>query len=361
MTAIITHRQSSGKIAPMVKNTFFKKSISGLIVGLFLLYIGASCNVFTEEAVTPEPEQAVIPTTIPTQAPDRVILAAASSASAESITSAQAFIAQLAAESGLEFETRDMIMANEITPDIKVIVFLEQPENLGSLAASAPNTQFVAISSQEWNPPPNGSIIRINNDHAAFLAGYLSAMIAPNYRVGALQIAENNAFNQAFVNGVNYYCGICASVVFPVTTYPVVSQQPSASPPANWQAAFNEINLSKVNVLFLPQEAATPELSAFLASQDIAVIGNAPPPEELRGKWVATINSDGLTALQEMWADLLNGVGGKVINASLTFSDLNYLIIEYQLVGITEGKMMQLEEMIKLLRDGQVYPYTLTQ
>lgn len=361
MTAIITHRQSSGKIALMGKNLFLNKSISGLIIGFVLLYVGVSCGVINEEAVTTEPEQATIPTTIPTQAPDRVVLAAAGNTSAEAIVSAQSFIAQLAAESGLDFETRDSIMASEITPDIKVIVFLEQPENLGSLASSAPNTQFVAISSQDWNPPPNGNIIRINNDHAAFLAGYLSAMIAPNFRVGALQIAENNAFNQAFVNGVNYYCGICASVVFPYTTYPVVSQQPAGSPSVNWQSAFNEINLSKVNVLFLPQEAATPDLSAFLATQEIAVVGNAPPPEELRGKWVATVSSDGLTALREMWPDLLAGIGGKIINASLTFSDLNYLNIEFQTVGITQGKLLQLEEMIKLLRDGQVYPYTLAQ
>jgi len=186
-------------------------------------------------------------------------------------------------------------------------------------------------------------------------------MIAPNFRVGALQVAENNSFNQAFVNGVNYYCGICASSIFPNNIYPVVSQQPAASPPTNWQAAFNEINLSKVNVLFLPREAATPELGVFLASQEIAVIGNATPPEEMRGKWVATINSNGLTVLQEIWADLLGGIGGKVVNASLTFSDINYLNVEYQLVGITEGKMMQLEEMIKLIREEQVYPYTIAQ
>ena len=346
----------------MVKNSFTRKFFSGLFVTLFLLVAGISCSGFNNETVTPEPEQATTPTTVPTQAPDRVILVAASSASEEAITEAQTFIAQLAAESGLEFETRDAIMANEVTPDIKVIVFLEQPDNLGSLAASAPSTQFVAISSQDWSPPPNGSIIRINNDHAAFLAGYLSAMIAPNFRVGALQIAENNAFNQAFMNGVYYFCGVCASVVFPYNTYPVVSQQPSASPPANWQVAFNEMNISsKVNVLFLPREAATPELSTFLASQDIAVVGNAPPPEELRGKWVATIHSDGLTALQEMWTDLLDGIGGKVINANLSFSDLNYLNIEYQLVGITEGKMVQMKEIIELLRDERIYPYTMAQ
>ena len=361
MPAIITHRPSSGKIALMVKKKPVSEILAGVTIAFTLLFAAAGCNIFASEDPSPTSAPTGVPTAVPTQAPNRVVLAASGNVNQQLLSQAQAFIAQLAAENGLEFETRETIFANEITPDVKVIVFLEQPENLGSLAAGAPNTQFVAISNQDWNPPPNGSIIRINEDQAAFLSGYMSAMIAPNFRVGALLTSENNAFNQAFINGVNYYCGICAAVVFPLNTYPVFSQQPVASPAANWQAAFNEINASRVNVLFLPAQVASPELAAYLATQDIAVVGNAPPQEEIRSKWVATVSSDGLTALQEIWPDLLNGNGGKIVNANLSFADLNYLNVEYQLVGITAGKMQQLKEMVTLLREGQIYPYTLTQ
>jgi len=361
MPAIITHRQSSGKIARMTNQPVKRKILIGITLSLFLLSAAISCNNFSSEDPTPMPEPTTLPTAIPTQAPDRVILSASASISQQAVAEAQAFIAQLASSSNLEFETREQILAGEITPDVKVIVFLDQPDNLGSLAASAPNTQFVAISSQDWSPPANGSIIKINSDHSAFLAGFLSAMLAPNFRAGALLISENNAFNQAFVNGVNYYCGICAAIVYPLNTYPIIAQQPAASPAANWQAAFNEINAGKINVLFLPQEIATPELAAFLATQDIAVVGDGPPPEELSQKWVATVSSDGLGALQEIWPDLLNGAGGKIVNANLTFSNLNYLNVEYQLVGITMGKLQQLNEMVDVLRDGLIYPYTMTQ
>jgi len=342
----------------MFKSIYIKKPFNFLLVIFFTISFFNACNLFSRDeipTVTDLPD--FTPTPAPTLAPDRAVLAASAGISQAEIANAQTFIASLAAEYGLEFETRDTIISNEITPDVKIIIFLEQPDNLGSLAASAPDTQFVAISSQEWNPPANGNVIRINNDHAAFLAGYLGAMLAPNFRAGALQVSEAVTFNQAFNHGVSYYCGICAAQVYPLNTYPVTSQQPAGSLPVNWQTAFNEINTNKVNVLFLPEEAITPEFGTFLAGQDVAIISNASPVEEIQSKWAATIKADGLTALREMWPDLINGIGGKIINAGLRLTDLNYVNVTNSLVGLSQGKMMQVDELIQLLRDDQIYPY----
>ena len=300
-------------------------------------------------------------TPIPTSAPDRAILAAPADVSSIEFAEAQVLIAELAAGSGLEFEIRQEINANEISPDIKIIVFLEQPDNLGSLAANAPETHFVSISGQNWSPPANGTIILKNEDHVAFLAGYLSALLAPNFRVGGLLVSENTGFNQSFVNGVSYYCGICAAVIYPLNTYPVLSQQPISSSPANWQAAFNEINASKVNVLFLPADAASAEMGTYLAGMDVAVIGNQAPPEELRSHWVATISSDGLSPLREIWNDLLGGQSGKVVNASLKISDVNYVTVTDGLVWLSQGKMDLLSRVIALLREDLIYPYSVIQ
>lgn len=300
-------------------------------------------------------------TPIPTPAPDRAVLAAPADLSSIELTEAQSLIAELAAGSGLEFETRSEIFANEITSDIKIIVFLEQPDNLGSLAANAPGTQFVAISSKNWTPPANGSIILKNEDHVAFLSGYLSALLAPNFRVGGLLVSENTQFNQAFNNGVSYYCGHCAAVIYPLNRYPVISHQPANSPPANWQAAFNEINTNKINVLFLPGDAASAELGTYLTGMDVAVIGNQAPPEELRSRWVATISSDGLSPLREIWGDLLEGQGGKVVSANLKISEVNFISVADGLVWLSHGKMDLLNKVITLLRKDQIYPYSVIQ
>jgi len=338
----------------------FKRLFTTLVVLSFSAAL-FGCNRNQPDAVETQETVPATATPIPTLAPDRAILAAPDDSSSFELAEAQILIAELAAGSGLEFETRSEIFANEITSDIKIIVFLEQPDNLGSLAANAPGTQFVAISSKNWTPPANGSIILKNEDHVAFLSGYLSALLAPNFRVGGLLVSENNQFNQAFNNGVSYYCGLCAAVIYPLNTYPVISQQPANSPPATWQAAFNEINSNKINVLFLPGDAASAELGTYLTGMDVAVIGNQAPPEELRSRWVATISSDGLSPLREIWDDLLEGRGGKVVNANLKISDVNYISVADGLVWLSQGKMGLLNKVITLLRKGQIYPYSVIQ
>ena len=338
------------------------------IIKLLVIFIILSISTFLlacsrDQSSVDEIQEVIIPTDTPikTAAPDRVVLIAPGDTSSNEFTEAQALINELAAGSGLEVEIRQEIFNNSITPDIKIIIFLEQPDNLGSLAASAPGTQFVAISSQNWSPPANGTIIRKNEDHVAFIAGYLSALLAPNFRVGGLQISEKPEFNQAFANGVSYYCGLCAALVYPLNTYPVLTQQPINSSAANWQAAFNEINASKVNVLFLSGEAASIELGTYLAQIDVAIIGNQTPPDELRSRWVATISSDGLSPLRDIWNDLLDGKGGKVMNASLKISDVNYVSVADGLVWLSQGKMDLLNKVISLLRDDQIHPYSVLQ
>ena len=344
--------------------SYSQPSLKRLFTTLVVLSFSAalfSCNRNQPGAVETQETAPATATPIPTPAPDRAILAAPDDSSSIELAEAQILIAELAAGSGLEFETLSEIFANEITSDIKIIVFLEQPDNLGSLAANAPGTQFVAISSKNWAPPANGSIILKNEDHVAFLSGYLSALLAPNFRVGGLLVSENTQFNQAFNNGVSYYCGLCAAVIYPLNTYPVISQQPANSPPATWQAAFNEINSNKINVLFLPGDAASAELGTYLTGMDVAVIGNQAPPEELRSRWVATISSDGLSPLREIWDDLIEGRGGKVVNANLKISDVNYISVADGLVWLSQGKMGLLNKVITLLRKGQIYPYSVIQ
>ena len=339
----------------------FRKTLFAISVVLFFSAALLSCSGNQPNANGTQEPTPPTATPIPPIAPDRAVLAAPSGISSIELAEAQTLVAELAAGSGLEFEIRQEIFANEISPDIKIIVFLEQPDNLGSLAANAPETQFVAISNQNWSPPANGTIILKNEDHVAFLAGYLSALLAPNFRVGGLLVSENTKFNQAYNNGVSYYCGPCAAVIYPLNTYPVLSQQPANSPPANWQAAFTEINASKINVLFLPGDAASAELGAYLSEMDVAVIGNQTPPEELRSRWVATISSDGLSPLREIWNDLMEGHSEKVVNASLKISDVNYITVADGLVWLSQGKMDLLNKVIALLREGQIYPYSTIQ
>ena len=209
----------------------------------------------------------------PTHAPDRAILVPAGESNPEAVLEAETMVSQLAAASGLEYEVRETLNSSEITPDMRVVIFLNKPENLGSLAANGPGTQFVAVTDEEWNPAGNVTIIRTHSDQTAFLAGYLSALVAPNYRVGALLSVEDPLFNQSFLNGAQYFCGTCVSVSYPLGEYPILSVQSSASPPSTWQAAADQVSQGTVNVLFVDKSAYSADLFNFLAQYNMALIG----------------------------------------------------------------------------------------
>jgi len=356
MGAIITHPAHWGKITPMfpTKKLFF---FNLLLLALFIPAVVISGCAKKPSQRQPTPV-AVQPTSLPTPLPavDRVVLVAPANFDPVLLADAESVLRELAASSALEFERREQVAVNEITSDIKVMVFLNQPENLGSLASGAPGTQFVAIMDQDWNPGQNVTVIRRREDHIAFMAGYLAALLAPNYRVGTLLPVENPVFSQAFVNGASYYCGPCASLLIPLNKYPFVSTQPAASPASAWQAGFDAMNVNKINVLFVAKEAASPELLAYLATLDVAMIGSKSPPAEGKPKWVATIYSDGITPIREIWPDLMAGKGGKVLNAALKIFDNQYVTVGDGLVWLSQGKMDFAQKTMDLLQDNYINP-----
>jgi len=338
---------------PTKKQRLFNLISLGLILPA-ILFSGCAKKPTLEQPTSVAAQPTALPTPLP--AADRVVLVVSTDFDPVLLTDAETTLRELAGSTSLEFEKREKVIANEITSDIKVMVFLSQPENLGSLASGAPGTQFVAIMDEDWNPVKNVTVIRRRDDHIAFMGGYLSALLAPNFRVGALLTAENPAFSQAFVNGANYYCGICASLLNPLNRYPFISTQPAASPAPTWQAGFDTMNVNKINVLFVAKEAASPELLAYLATLDLAMVGNQSPPAEGKPKWVATLYSDGMAPIREIWPDLLAGKGGKVLNAAIKIFDNQYVSVNDGLVWLSQGKMAYVQKTMDLLQDNFINP-----
>lgn len=335
-------------------NRIYKIFTITFIILTTLAFSACGSNDSQENSAQEELPTVEVPTATPLP-PDRVVLVAPADTDAALLAGAQATLVELSTSSGLEFETRQEMTAAMLSADIKIVVFLYHPENLGSLAANAPNTQFAAISDLNWTPPSNVTIIRVEQNDIAFLSGYIAAILAPNYRAGALLAAENIEFNQAFLNGVHYYCGICAASIYPLNKYPVYSQQPASSTPEAWLAAFEEINLNKVNVLFVPQEAASAQLLSYLSAQDVALIGIQAPSVEGQSRWAATINVDKVTPLREIWPDLTAGNGGRIVNANISISDVQALTVLDGSVWLSEGKLVLVNKIIQLLRKDLIY------
>ena len=309
----------------------------------------AACNPATPTAevtsVPTVPPTAPVPPT-DTPAPSPTPLPARALLVGDPVDAAlAAAVQELAAGSGLAFETRSTFSIAEISPDVKIVIYSSVPEEMAALNLGAPGTQFVVLADQDLPTAANVSLIRSRPEYALFTAGYISTLIAPDWRAGAL-LTDGGA-QDVFINGGRYWCGRCAPTYGPVVLFPLTATQPAGSPATAWQAAFDGIHQSRIEVLYLAPEAASAELFASLPPELILLGGATPSP--LPANWAVTLGGDVITPLQTLWPDLLTGKGGQTLNSSLTLYDVNPELL-------SPGRQARVQEVIQLLAEGLINP-----
>jgi len=266
----------------------------------------------------------------------------------------QSMLAELAGQAGLTLETKPSLDGEQIPPEWKIVVFQTPPADLAQLAAAIPATQFVTISAEKTESAPNLSTVILHPDQEAFLAGFISAMVTPDWRLGALMpndTPNNQVFTDAFKNGSAYFCGACRSALSPILSFPLVASLPAGSDLAAWQAAIDEMRQSIIYALYVSPEIKNPDLLHDLVARKLILVGGQTPPAENRPRWAATIRSDTLSALRQLWPDLLAGKGGNAVDAPIQVTD-----IQESMLGL--GKQQLVENLRKNLASGQVYPLT---
>ena len=297
---------------------------------------------------TPTPES----TATATPAPWRVAFTAVPGSSSYLVQEAHATLSALTEVSGAVLDVRNDIQPVDIAEDWRVVIFLGRPANFEELVASAPQVQFVLIDSTDSQPVENVSLILLKPERQAFLAGFISTMIAPDYRVAAL-LPSNEPRGQllfeGFYNGGGYYCGRCPGVYMPVLLFPIIYSLPVASDLTAWQAGITELQQSFIYVMYIDPEIASPELINYLAQLGLTLVGGAPPPDEVRGNWAATIQQAPFDNLTRHWDGLLSGQGGFAEAADISVTDVNEAYL-------TPGKQRLVDEVIQKLAEDLVSP-----
>lgn len=328
-------------------------------IALLLLFtVMAACSagpgITQPPAVDPSPSPvttvAVPPT--PTPAPASVWLIAGSDVDARLREDYSNALANKAAQDNLAFEVLDSFRQSDLPADLKVVIFLAPPDDISTLAAGLPNTQFVAVTSADLQPAANLSVIRMADNQAVFLAGYLATLNAPDFRSGALFVddAANSALLQdSFINGGRYFCGRCAPVFAPIVLFPQVGVVPANTDATGWQTAFDALNQNNIEMLYLPAEGLLPDFLAYLSGKNVKIISNVPPPAGSEDLWVATVQSDTLAAITVLWPDLIAGTGGKIGLASLALTNVNS-------ANLSIGRQQLAEKIIPDLTNGVISP-----
>jgi hypothetical protein len=258
-----------------------------------------------------------------------VVLVAPSGADATASELTSLTLSELAAAEGLDFEVRPSFTQDDLSPEIKLLIAVPPDPGLSELAQTAPATQFLGISIPGLEPADNLTVIHsdeIRPDNIGFLAGYLAAVVTPEWRVGTISnsdSAEGVNHRQGFLNGAVFFCGLCRQTYPPFLNYPLYAEAPVASSPQEWQSVADILIDNAVQTAYIAPGTGDETLLEYLAAADINLVGTTSPPAGLEDQWIATISGDIPAALHTAWPDLIADQGGAVLPAPLTVTNIN--------------------------------------
>lgn len=338
------------KMVTRIKNQFTELSypkFSFRALGIILVgFILVACNPQESEPITPTRTETiptvsassqVTDTISPTQAPQitpiqpqtLVVLVAPPQADVGLVDQLEAILSELSTSAGLDFEVRQDITPQDLSSTLRLVVVVPPDPGLGNLAQAAPNIQFLGVYIPGLEPAPNLSVIDtqdLSPGTIGFLAGYLAAVVTPEWRVGAISLSDTSQgidSRQGFLNGVVFFCGLCRQTYPPFYTYPMYVEASSGSTSQEWQAAADLLIDRAVLTAYVAPGVGDDDLLEYLATAGINLIGTRTPPPGTNDRWIATITGDISASVRSAWPDLISGKGGAWISPPLAIMDVN--------------------------------------
>ncbi len=304
-----------------------------LLLSLILL---TSCTLGAPAAGDATPSQPAAPTAtpVPTAGPTStppaplVILVVPADMNESQSKAYQKAVYDLAQAQGYRYVVLNKLTNADLEPTLKIVVDLSPEADIASLAAAAPQTQFLAINLPGVQPGGNISVLggeAARIDQVAFIAGYIGAMITQDYHTGVLLVKDSpdaSAITTAFRAGHEFYCGLCSPYAGPFEAYPLAQVVPQDAKPNEYSAYADILIRKKVETLFLQPGVDLPELLTYLPTVGVLMIGTQTPTKDVPG-WVVTLQPNYLEAMKAAFPELLAGQGGKAFPAPLSFTNAN--------------------------------------
>ncbi|HPC05654.1 MAG TPA: hypothetical protein PLI60_02945, partial [Anaerolineaceae bacterium] len=217
----------------------------------------------------------------------------------------RAALMDIAGEVGLTLVEQGAETAGTVPENAAVVIHITEAGSTAELAAANPEIRFVAVTRIQQSSSANLAVVYLPLAARAFLAGYTSTVIAPDFRSAGLFLADEPYGPPqvyAFQNGGGYFCGTCYPYYSPLVQFPLVGYLSAGADTTAWQGLANELLLNVVYVIYLDEYASDPVLQADLAGKGIILVGSDSPPDTVRNMYAATIGFDlpaALLSLQE--------------------------------------------------------------
>ncbi|MGD8633454.1 MAG: hypothetical protein PVF85_07790 [Anaerolineales bacterium] len=300
-------------------------------------------------ALQQTPTATVSPTS--TRNPDTAVFISPGGDLSASNAEIRDIVARLASESGFRLiEVEGTEIEAALGEGTKVVVLLEAIDRIGEVAAANPGIGFIVTDNIGIGP---GNIYAVQPhrdraDQTGFIAGYIAALITPDFRVGGIALNDDsveNAALQGFVNGAVFYCGLCRPSYPPFNSYPRAVVVSSVQPEDISSGIQGLKDLGVTTIYLSPGLNQQPVFDAIRDS-DLRFIGSDQPTDPSGYTWVASIAPDMAEGIREAWEAWINGEDGQMIEPPITISAADPGILSV-------GKLDHLEAVIAELASGR--------
>lgn len=343
--------------------------LTRLLFGLFLLVALAGCNLPVRPSTTQPPgatleitAQAAVDTPgapaasdtpAPTAAANKIVLLALPEADPGAVLALEPVLTELAAQAELAYETRHELSGVDLGPEVRLAVVPPPDPGVMNLVNANPQVQFLAVNVPGLQAGKNLSVIAgggTRADQPGFVAGYLAAVITPDWRVGVISRSdtpEGKAARNGFMNGTVFYCGLCRPAYPPFVQYPFFADVTAEADSAALQAAADSLVANAVKTVYLAPGVGDAALLEYLAQKGLQIISGTTPPPAAAAQWAASLRADPAQAVKDAFARLQNGEQGFSLETPLALTDRNPALF-------SPGRQRLVEELLSDLLRGFV-------
>lgn len=267
-----------------------------------LFFIGAFLLAACASLVSPQPtvvlEQTAAPQATATTPAPLVLLVSPLQADPGLAAAAAELAAAYAADNQMRFEQRALLDPAQVPAELTALLLLAPDPGAAALAAAAPQAQIIAIG---FSPELAPNLVALplgggQDGSSAFIAGYVAALTAEDWRAAMLYTPSSAGWVNDFVAGAEYFCGACIPIAAPDSELPLAAQATDAQ---TWQAAAEQLLAGRAQVVYLAPELEASEAAQYLASFGVLLIGSGEPAPGLEASWLASISTDPIAALRE--------------------------------------------------------------
>lgn len=331
------------------------RTISFLTITLFIL---TSCVTPTQSIVTQIPVTPInTPTVQPSPTPTipQVVFIADENDALRVNDPVRSTLISLAAQDGWSLEEMDLMPTEFDINVVKLVVVIQPDPAISQLSSSYPEIQFIAIGSVNLDRRDNLSLLGpdgFRQDQLAFLAGYLSAVLTFDWRIGAISdvpVETRPIIDISFTNGVKFYCGLCQLSYPPFHTYPIHAFIESEDPEQEWLDVADFMLSNSVDTVFLYAHELNLSAATLLTENDVVFLGITSPPESLRSNWIATLRMSPELVLESRWDETVNDNGGWIEPIPIVLENINNELL-------SEGKQKFFEQILFDVFAGFIEP-----